>query len=265
MLGVDAIDGADQDMILSSAFPLLKIDKIVTVTITTTYGNQYTLHTHNYGYNPFFIMYQVVGGKLLQDYFFDLVEASKTSINLFDYTSRFVGGDYQPQTRTFVLVMCRNPLNKPATTPVFRTQSIEAANRDRGFGLKVAKNGKSADSEDLRDFTFHSDTRNLLVHRVVAQEITADTAWRTTYTNDLPYKPIWFAFISIDGGDNYRTLYGGAQAPPIAVQGYEDGRPNDVLILSTSDYGTGKKQYGSIWIFKDPFDSAATEQVVLSL
>lgn len=246
MLGIEVTDAADQDLILSSNFPMLKIDAVKPFTLTSTYGNEYTIHTHNYGYPPFFILYQVVGGALIQDYFFDEISVTNTAITLFDFTSPFVGSDFVPQTRDFVLVVCRNPLTKPYTTPVFRTQSVEAAALNRDYGLITSKPGKDASSTDMRDFTFHSNARNLLIHAVDYREMTTTTM---TWTNNLPYRPLFFGFISLDSGASFQALYGGGQAPPIDQQD-DDGN----VIIQSFTPAPGTKHYGSIWVFKDPFD-----------
>lgn len=257
MLGVDAFDAADQDLILSSAFPMLKIESITEVTLSTVYGNSYDLVTHNLGYPPFFLVFERVGGALIHEFFTSLFETTSEKITMFDYV--FNSGN--PTTKTYVVLICRNPLNKAISTPVFSTQSREAALRDRNYGLITSKPGKSTDSTDMRDFTFHSNARNLLIHAVDYREIVTDpaTSGRSmTWVNDLPYRPIFFGYCSIDGGNKYRFLYGGGQAAP----NYNQLDNGDVKITDFDD-GSGTKHYGSIWVFKDPFTLSASEQVTI--
>lgn len=260
MLGVDALDAADQDLILSSSSPMLKIAFVKVITLTSLYGNTYTLFNHALGYPPFFMLYQVSGTTITHEFIFDTVECDKDNVTLSDSTSPFVGSDFVPQTRTFVLVVCRNPLNKAIKTPVFRTLSREAAIRNRNYGLITAKDGKSTDSKDMRDFTFHSDTRNLLVHAVDAHEILVDGGGQyiATWVNDLPYRPIFFGFVSLNTGVKYRMLYGGEQAAP----GIRQNDNGDVVITSFTP-SAGTKHHSSIWIFKDPFDIGATTTVTI--
>jgi hypothetical protein len=256
MLGVDALDAADQDLILSSSSPLLKIDKEFTITLTLDGLTVQTLATHNYGYPCFFLVYVISGGVLMNEFITNLIVDNNTVKIDTPKTGTF----------TFRIITCRNPLNKALTTPVFSTQSRESALRDRNYGLIVAKNGKSTDSTDYRDFTFHSDTRNLLVHKVDYREfgngypdgLGGTMSGYGMYTqNDLPYRPVYYVFVSLDNGASYRMLWGGEQAVPGTRQ-VADGS------IRTDGFWDGtNKQYGSIWMFKDPMQPAVTTTVTI--
>lgn len=255
MLGVDALTAADQDLILSSASPLLKIFRVVKVTVSIPASTlNVPIFTHNLGYAPFYLIWEsnsglwMSGGSMYSS-------CTSTTIRYSNY------GGSAMTNKTFIIMVCRNPLIKNVLSPIFRTQSREAAIRNRDYGLITAKDGKSTDSEDMRDFTFHSDTRALLIHRVLAGSmVNTGSDIRLEWTNDLPYIPIWFAFTSIDMGVSWQYQYGGGQAPPIAIQ--DTGTGN----VSTRgfDPGDGTLPLGSIWIFKDPFTLPATEVVQVS-
>ena len=244
-LGSDALTAADQDLILSGSFPMPKIGKEIVITVTITSANQglpIELLKHDFGY-PCFCMVSQIESNAVYNLFVD-VTINSTSIYLTGYSL----GTY-----TYRVTAFRNRLSENIVTPVFLTQSREVAQRNRNYGLLVSKEGKSTDSNDYRDFTFHSGTRNLLIHRVLAGLVDSGTQC-LTFKNDLPYRPIYYVFASTDGGANYILLYGGNQSFP----GMYQDTNGDVILL-----GGDSTTIGSIWVFKDPMNPGASENVII--
>lgn len=67
---------------------------------------------------------------------------------------------------------------------------------DTDYGIKVAKEGKSVDSTDLRDFSIHSGTRSPMVHSVTPGSKAASPS-TVTVTHGLGYAPMAFVYFKI--------------------------------------------------------------------
>ena len=243
-LGQDATTAADQDLSLSSSFPMLKIgyEATKTFTVTGSGGPDIVLAEHNLGYPCFYMVTIIESNAVFNQPLETIVSSTQIILTL------PAVGTYTTRVTAF-----RNRLSDALVTPVFLTQSKTAAQRNRDYGLWVSKEGKSAESTDLRDFTFHSGTRNLLIHQVVAG-IVNPTNQRLSYINNLPYRPIYYVFASTDNGVTYRLLPGGNQSFPGMFQDVN----GDVHLLGGVD-----STMGSVWVFKDPMNPGASKNVII--
>jgi len=241
-LGFDVNTAADQDLIFSSSWPLLKI--AYTGTATFNDASDTTIFTHDLGYPPFYIAFRIDGDN---SYLFNDPQF---------YVNNTVFGNSGSGAGTDITIryyICRNPLNENFAADVFRTSGVSQSSFDRDFGIKVAKEGKDVSSTDLRDFTIHSGTRSPMIHTIKYGQLEAvGSNYDLVYTNNLGYNPIFFGFHSTDNV-KFSGLNGREQSNPKLFT----SSTGDLTIRNSS------ATYGSLVVFKDPFSVTTSTAVTI--
>lgn len=230
--GYDVKGVVDYLLQFSSSWPLLKIGDTNTFSGTVT---------HSLGYPPFHFLATSDGrvDQLASNYGVDSSVLARAS------------GSGSP--RYFI---CRLSLTESFTAPIVSgTTSTTAAVDSHGF--KVSKPGKDVSSTDMRDFSLHSSTRSLMVHKVSEGAMSntgGGLGWERTVAHGLGYTPIAFAFIRPDTNsiglatDRYCIV-----PPAIGVAGfYYSVDSTNIYVTADSGLLTGSPR-SSIVVLKDPF------------
>lgn len=249
--GKDAPDAGDQDLLSSSSWPNPKIIFNGRITATTEEIVQPTVSwgkvlKHNLGYVPFFIHYipndqfDAVQGTFI---FRNLISADKNNI----YIGATSGGAAQLPFDVGLIVFAID-IEKNFKTPSIDVGSSSTSRGDENFGMRLTKQKKDIDSNDLRDYLIHSRTRSPMIHEVINGFPTesASLGKDFVYGHDLPYDPMFFAYIQPGPG---RSL-----APPYAyglVNGFAGVSTSGKTIRINQQAGAGYKV--SLIVLKDPF------------
>lgn len=239
--GYDVKRAGDQDMLFNSSFPLLKeaATDIFDASKVTLGSSLYKVANHDLRYVPFFLVFDSNGEMVLgQTWYVD------------DQAIYVTDGPAAPTTGQHRWVLYHLPIYEAYEAPVSGVQFATEGGSSPDFAVKFAKKGKSIDSDDLRDFTLHSETRSPLLH------IVSPKVWKTgdavhTVDPDLPYNPICFGFSQDSTGKTYNMQAGGQAAPTL--------ERNRTAIEITSQVAATSQT--SIVIFKDPFLARSVEQV----
>lgn len=90
---------------------------------------------------------------------------------------------------------------------ILPTVADAAAIAETNYGIKIAKPGRSIDSDDLRDFSVNSNARSPMVHSVTPGTKAASPS-SITVTHDLGYAPMGFVYVKLTGESDYILLTG---------------------------------------------------------
>lgn len=195
--GSEVETAADTQLLFNSSWPSLKIFKNieVTQTIPALPTTNTLLYNHGLNFVPAVIPYGGAGGSTSSG---GVAEISRQNVGA-DTNNLYLlkGGNSQPINLDIRLSILYLDITVPFTAPVIDTGPSAAARPSPDFGFKISKDGKDVSSTDLRDFILHTSARSPMVHAVVPGTI--DTSGTFTYTHDLPYNPIFFAFIQQTG------------------------------------------------------------------
>lgn len=252
--GFDVESAADQDLYLSSSWPLLKIDDVLTQQIINLNPSN-NLITHNLGYPPFTLVFSHQNG-------FQGAASSVNSTTITPVSNNYathVSGD------SLQVYVCRNPLNINFQAPNINLSGSGANAPAGNFGVKFSKPGKDITSTDYRDFTLHSSTKSLQVHQVIYQSLSEfndinfglpnnPANQGIKYITDLPYTPVYFAFFSSDNV-NFVPIFAASQTTPKIEYNPIDG---GIIIYNSTSPG-----WGVFYVLLDPFQS--TNQVNVAL
>jgi len=253
-LGYDARTAADQNLLFSSSWPLLKI--AYTDSVSVPANSTYT-YAHNFGFPPFHFGPTDDNNSPLT-----LLQTKVDSTNLY-----IINGNATAQTARFYL--CYNPLNINFQALDNQNYQLYTAQPyDKNYGIKIVKQNKNINSTDLRDFTVHSGTRSLMIEGIVSgilanEPILPGGNFNTVfYQSKLPYPSLYFGFWSPDG-ITYNFLSGFGQSGPKMARGtaYTIKYTETMWILPKLNTPS---QTGCIYVFKDPFIAANPIQVSYS-
>lgn len=210
-LGYDVTTAADYQLLYSSEWPLLKIEAQGTVTITNLAADQ-VLYTHNLGYVPMFWIFDTSGGSGGLDGNLDTYAFGPgfgaNSTNL-----KYFGDGFTAGTRTIRYYIFRLDLDTSFTAPTINLSPGSQTIVD-GYGIKVAGPGKDVSSTDYRDFVVHTNTRSPMVHMVESKVLSTSSpsdpffsapAYKGTWTHNLGYSPLYFAFLKDYAASGYYT------------------------------------------------------------
>lgn len=269
----DVEETADFNLLMSSAFPLLKVAKIGHTTISGTANS--VVYNHGLGYEPMFLIFDSSGtpvsGKNAFKSYGVVYNGSAggylavNSTNLQFFTLGVGSGDV-----SFTYVVFRQKL-----TENFRSTKLSGNSRqtlvDNDFGIKVAKEGKSVDSDDLRDYALHSNTRSPLINSVVHGSLSTATAHAVAGAtglvdqHDLGYTPLAYFYINYGANDSatYDTGYyymlggvGGVADIRAYITAQKCVVEDDVVSRGVPSTATA-----SIITLKDPFEKQLTSVV----
>jgi len=180
--GYDVDSASDKQLSFSSEWPLLPISAEGTYNIAS--GDQtYTIINHGLGYVPVFMCWEEAGGQL------QMMDASFR--NVYATTSSLVFDGWSPSDFTLHYKVFRRELLKNYTADnLVTTDSSQSDSGD--YGIKVSLEGKSVDSSDMRDFSFRSDLRHLMIHKTGYTTTPVATG---TVTHGLGYKPMYWFYV----------------------------------------------------------------------
>jgi hypothetical protein len=175
--GHDVKTAIDYLNTFNSSFPLLNLDSSALHSST---------FSHDLGYFPFFFTTYNASGFVPGGV--NQVSGDEWSIS----TSQLVRSSGSGNIRCFI---SRLDLTNNFSAPHVPGDTAQGAiNPDYEF--KIAKEGKSFQSTDMRDFSIHSNTISPLVHRVYSATMFASGGdYYATVAHGLPYTPLAFAFI----------------------------------------------------------------------
>lgn len=234
--GHDVTTAGDQELLFSSSWPVLKII-YEGVFSGLSSDNPLILVSHNLGYVPAFVAYlpgstYVLGG----------VNVSADTKNIYWHPG---GGGKAPFTVQVAIIVFDLNIEQNFVAPQIQVSTSAQAHGDDNFGIKLTKEGKDISSSDLRDYIIHSSSRGPMVHAVVNGLGNAKGPVGTTknfvYTHDLPYNPMFFAYMQVSD-DKYFLV---STFAAIKTSG------NQISIIAIN---SDKK--ASIVVLKDPFQIA---------
>jgi hypothetical protein len=242
--GFSADSAADYQLLFTSEWPLLKIEKQGSITIADK-TQDVTIATHDLGYAPMFLVYAASG-----------VNADGTQARLLtgppilvnDSELKWFGNYYSQAAGSITLYyyIFRYPLTQNFTSDII-SQSASSPDSGGDQGLKMVQLGKDTRSADLRDYVVHTNARNLQLHKTISKSETG-IGWSDTLIHGLDYEPFFlFYFKDIYGYGsevtlNYWQLLGAGDQE---IKGYADV---DYIRLTAIPEGDI-----FVAIFKDPF------------
>lgn len=252
-LGYDVQTAADQNLLFSSSWPLIKIAFTDSVSIPA--GTTKTI-PHNLGYPPLFFS-QCLDVTLTNT----SIQTTVDSNNLY-ITSGASG------STTVRYYICRNPLNiNYQAIDNVSVQTADTVTYDPNFGIKITKPNKDMSSTDLRDYTVHSGTRSIMVEAIVYGSITGGSQLpggsinTIFYKSPLPYSALFLGYWSPDNITWY-FLSGFSQTGPKTTRGAPtDTSYKELIWIVPGSSITYPTQYGSLYVFKDPFLTNPPTQV----
>ena len=253
-IGYNAETAADQNLLFSSSWPVLKIGLTDSVPVP---ANGTVKVPHKLGYPPLFFS-QCIDPTITNT----SIQTTVDSTNLY-ITS---GASAITQVRYYI---CRSPLNTNYQAQSVNTTESEAtATYDPNFGIKIAKPNKSIHSTDLRDFTVHSGTRSIMVESIIsgsinnAPQLPGGNFNTIFYKNNLPYSPLFLGYWSQDN-ETWYFLSGFNQNGPKTTRGpATDNTYQELIWVVPGDTIFYPTQYASLYVFKDPFLANPPTQVV---
>lgn len=199
--GYDVKTCEDFHLAFSSSWPLLKIHETGTFTIPDA-TLDVTIATHNLGYTPLFWVfvnsqyvdaaYYPVGGSRIAEPGANQFLAMNATDLKWQGASR--GASAGVVTGRYYIFRYDNQTT--FTAPIVNTATVSAGSVVNDYGFKVAKQGKSINSTDLRDYVIHSGTRSPMVH-MTGHGSFGGGGGTITVTHDLGYLPLYFTWAKI--------------------------------------------------------------------
>ena len=224
--GYDADTCADNQLVFSSEWPLLKIAFTGEVTIQDpTVDND--IFTHNLNYYPAFMCFYGVttdtsGNRNTNN------SISIIDLNMFTIVTTnkliWIAQPYMTGPIRVRYYIYHQDLLKEKEYPIIKSSST-SSKLFNDYKLKVSKDGKDINSTDPRDFSIHSDYRSPMIHKTGFGEGGGLEGTDITITHNLGYEP--FFLIYIDGGSdsftispNYDSLFVVATKTTIRIASY---------------------------------------------
>lgn len=151
----------------------------------------------------------------------------------------------------------RLDLESNFTAPII-SGSTTSSPSSSNYVFKLAREGKSASSTDMRDFSLHSETRSPMVHLVNHGVVTTGGLGRSrTVTHGLGYIPRTFVFVKPGSGSTQFGMTNGQYyivPPPVGVAGgYFEVDESTVYVTFDSTYFSSSTEV-SVVVLKDPFN-----------
>ena len=190
----DVRTAKDYKLEYSSSFPMMPIIASGEFDIGNNVGA--TIFTHNLGYVPMWlILHEDTGGSFGNGAAGQSHMVDNFLNNFFDMSTTALvhngdGGATTVKGRYYIFGI---DLEKDFTAPIIAssTEELDTTSDADLYGIKVAKDGKSVFSTDLRDFTIHSGTRSPMIHSVDSAQYPASAV---TIDHNLGYIPFPFLF-----------------------------------------------------------------------
>jgi hypothetical protein len=207
--GYDVKTCADQELVFSSSWPTLKIFDQGSFTIADT-TQDVTLKNHALGYYPLYLV------------FVDRIDPSEPATGphvATTGTSQFIGVDSSnlkwwgatrgagAGTISGRYYIYHYNMITDYTAPIISTADTLQGSELDDYGIKETVDGASTSSTDLREFSIHSGTRKLLIHRTGYGSLGVGGGV-VTITHSLGYEPMFMMFAKIQGYTYYQMVFG---------------------------------------------------------
>lgn len=225
--GYDVKTAGDENLIYNSNWPLLKIYKQGSFT-TSQLSDPYTFETvvkHDLGYFPFFWCFANLPLETWN------APSSVTPVQRSEFMIPIQAGGvvitkdrllFGPDNIThgsiqFYYYIFALDLEKNYIAPQIKVGGIQGESGSNTF--KLAKEGKSIDSNRLEDYIIHSKARSPLVHMIKNDICGSDeTTYNYVASHNLGYIPMFFGFSknTVAGNetvDNYSPLFTASSGP----------------------------------------------------
>jgi hypothetical protein len=250
--GYDVKTAGDENLIYSSLWPLLKIYKQDKFTVSDV-TQITTIAEHDLNFPAMFWFFSnatidkwlgtgTMANERRSEFFGPI--GANASIKVNENKLVYEPGGFATGSLNLYYYIFGIDLTKQFTAPIIKV-GAQSAGRATGRVFKLAKEGKSMDSNDLSDFVVHSKARSPLLHSVNPSPGVVKTF---TVEHNLGYNPMFFGYVRTDG---YYTL----------IATGTGGSSNFTATENTVTFNdTGGKEI-TIVILKDPFLIDYTVQV----
>lgn len=240
--GYDVKTAGDENLIYSSQWPLLKIYKEGSATVTSTETVKIT--DHDLGYPA---MYWFFTNNALSTYLGSAALTSEERSEFFgpagdniDINSsqlRHVPSTTNPtgQLKLYYYIFALD-LTQEFKAPIIKVGAIGGGD-SKGPVFKIAKPNKDISSDNLQDYIIHSRARSPLIHQVA---VSPGTVKRFVVNHDLGYNPMFFGYVK--SGGYYKLIATG--------QGGSSSFNSDNSNITFTD--TAGKEI-TVVVLKDPF------------
>lgn len=239
--GYDVQEASDSQLLFSSSWPLLKIEKQGSFS-TTDVTLPSTVYTHNLGYKPFFLILETSDGNSRTcGPEFDGGQFGVNSTEL-----KFFGSYFRTGAKSFYYYIFRLPLTTNYTAPVVN-QTNTSRNLIDNYGFKITKQGKSTSSTDMRDYILHSSCRSPMIHSVKYGDLIYNGSdYDLTSYPGLSYQPWFRCFYNQADVGGVDTSY---------MYPFWGGNGSTILLANSTSISIHSTvtTTGSIVVFKDPF------------
>lgn len=252
--GFDVKTSGDENLIYNSKWPLLPIYKAGGVLIDRVESTQ-VLAEHDLPFIPMFWYFAnttigswenlTIARDTRAEFFGPIGDGtlSMTDKKLTLTASAFPFASGPAQIYYYIFAI---DLDKEFKAPIINVGAIQGGGGSREF--KIAKPGKSVESNNLDDYILHSRARSPLVHSVTPGKVTGG---EFIVTHNLGYSPMFFAYTKSNGA--YSLLSSGSGGSTILSSDKEKVRFQE---------NTDGRQI-SIVILKDPFEVTYTRTAVV--
>jgi len=239
--GFDVKTCADNELLFSSSFPLLKMHSTGTYTVPGSVGTQ-DLTTHILGYVPLYTIYYVNSGGESE---FDPNSGNYVTAD----TSRlYIDTDYA--TTNSISEVRWTIYYLDLFSPV-DYGSIKTTSTSRGgysdYGIKATKEGADVSSTDKRDFSLDSSMRSIIVHSVINCSYVDPGGLPGPQAHNLGYPPFYLAYEKYDSDSLTRQI--------VIVDGpFNAVTDTDIILFATGgSYGATNSTLSFV-VFKDPIN-----------
>lgn len=245
----DVNNAGDTDVIFNSSWPTLQIISEKTVEITNNGTNFSARAEHNLGFPPFVCMWGIYAdGSIMRLVDIEKIGGALSTTTITNTIATVSGlSSATGFNMTHVHFKFYNiDLSKDVEYP-FIQQPTQQILTDRDFGIKLAKEGKDINSEDVRDYILHSRCQSPLVLAVKTQESGTASTTGGSIEYKSPYKfPSW-VFGYVRSGNTYKTA-------PYFSQGYPSITiyPNEYRYMIEWENSAGDDG-ATILVLRDPF------------
>ena len=274
--GKDVKRAGDVDLLFSSSWPSLPIAKEGWVDVELKDDTTPFVAEHDLGYTPLAIFFDMrnhdlphannLTGEAGQS---KLGKRQHSLVNLISYEKKIeiyngAGGGYgtMPKNSFYYYIF------ELDIKTAYQAESIDlgaiVAGGTGDYGIKASVDGKSTSDNAIHEHTIHSATRSPMVHSVGYErsERSFDGSafhYGHTFFHDLPYNPIYFAYIS--DGAGMRLVEDRTDLSSEIFGSVTTGLQSLTVDYIDSDIGKYGDKDVSLILFKDPFEVGEKEVI----
>ena len=216
-INADVSTVSDDQLVYSLSWPSAKI--LFSGLATVDAGSSHTIVTHGLGYEPMFLIYRVSGATSEFSSYGSIFDGSAVaSVGVNSSELKYFASGFGSGNVSFYYLVLDIPLIQDFAADILNTSPDLTAPIGDGpgdYGLKVALDGRSSDSTDLRDFAVHSAAGNVNVHRVgygaatATATIAAPPSKEFSLSHSLGYEPLALCYVNYgaNGSPQFDTGY----------------------------------------------------------